>query len=337
MKIAVLFSLPTKRATESKFIATDDDTVESAHEVEEALKEKGADAFLVAVAEDSIEKTIMGIQADCIVNIIDWTGLDLPLSIEAMDVLVQTGIPFTGASRDAFARGADKVLMKQTMGAHQLPTPKWQLFEIGNELVRNDFSYPCIVKLAKEHCSVGLGSGSIVNNAEELIVKVREQLITYTQPIIAEEFLSGREFQITLYEDITGLIMLPPAEVTYKVQGTQAMLSYESRWNEDHPDFHTSGMALAKLTKEQLNDFEKICKVAFTAFQFDDFTRIDARFNDKDQLLILEANANPGLSDHPLYGMTVSYMAVGMTFADFVWKIVQSCMRRAGKLRNGLK
>jgi D-alanine-D-alanine ligase len=328
MTIAILYTLPTKRSKASAFLESDEDTIESAQEVAQALKEKGATPILVALSEDNIEKTIRGIKADCIVNLIDWTGLDLPLSLQAMDVLETIGIPFAGANRIAFELGADKMAMKKQFDLAHLPTPRWQLFTDGKEPVRNDFVYPLIVKLSKEHCSVGLDQGSIVQNKEELIVLVARQLITYHEPIIAEEFISGREFQITLLEQASGLVMLPPAEVTYTVKGTKAMLSYESRWDEHHPDFHTSGMALAKLTNQQLQDFEKICKDAFHAFGFSDFTRIDARLHDNGELLILEANANPGLSDHPLYGMTVSYKAVGMTFSDFVWEIIQSCLRR---------
>jgi D-alanine-D-alanine ligase len=328
MRIAILYTLPTVRAKKSAFIETDDDTVESANEVAEAVSHKGATPVLVGMPEDAIEKTIHGMKADCIVNLIDWTGLDLPLSLRAMDVLESVNTPFTGANRKSFELGADKIAMKKQFDAAHLPTPRWQLFISGKETVRKDFVYPVIVKLAKEHCSIGLGEASIVKNEEELITLVAKQLITYHQPVIAEEFVSGREFQITLLEKASGLIMLPPAEVTYKVSGTKAMLSYESRWEEDSPDFHTSGMALAKLTNRQLQEFEKICKAAFVAFGFTDFTRIDARLNDKGEFLMLEANANPGLSDHPLYGMTVSYKAVGMTFSDFVWEIITSCLRR---------
>lgn len=333
MHIAILFSLPTRRAKLGHFIATDDDTVESAYEVQAALLEKNAKAFLVPVSEDSIDEVISTIDADCIVNIIDWTGLDLPLSIRAMDALVATGIPFTGADRQAFERGADKVLMKRTLDAHHLPTPRWQLFETGKEPVSDTLVYPSIVKLAKEHCSVGLGQWSIVHTKDELITVVQKQLIAYQQPVIAEEFLDGREFQITILEEDGVPVMLPPAEVTYTVSGTHAMLSFESRWNEDHPDFHTSGMELATLTTFQQKEFERICVAAFRGFGFSDFTRIDARFNSKNELMILEANANPGLSHDPLYGMTVSYEAAGMTFADFVWKIISSCMRRSSLIR----
>lgn len=328
MNIAILYTMPTKRARNSAFIETDEDTVESSQEVAKAITNKGATVRLVGLSEDAIEKTIRAIQADCIVNLIDWTGLDFPLSLKAMDVLESVGIPFTGASRKAFELGADKIAMKKHFDISHLPTPRWQVFTTGKEEVRKDFSYPVIAKLAKEHCSIGLGKTSIVSNYEELIVLVAKQLITYQEPVIAEEFISGREFQITLLEKKSGLTMLPPAEVTYKVTGTKAMLSYESRWEEKHPDFHTSGMALAKLTKKELQQFETICKRTFRAFGFTDFTRIDARLNEKGEFMMLEANANPGLSDHPLYGMTVSYKAVGMTFSDFVWEIIQSCLRR---------
>jgi len=328
MRIVVLYTLPTRRAKESAFIETDEDTIESSHEVAKAISQKGATPVLVGLSEDAIEKTIRGIHADCIVNLIDWTGLDFPLSLHAMEVLESIGIPFTGASRHAFELGSDKIAMKKHLDVSHLPTSRWQLFETGKEDVRKDFSYPVIVKLAKEHCSIGLGLGSIVKNQEELIVLIGKQLITYQEPVIAEEFLSGREFQITLLEKKIGLEMLPPAEVTYKVKGTRAMLSYESRWEEDSPDFHTSGMALAKLTKSQLRTFEDVCIRAYRSFGFTDFTRIDARLNGMGEFMILEANANPGLSDDPLYGMTVAYKAVGMTFSDFVWEIIQSCLRR---------
>ena len=39
----------------------------------------------------------------------------------------------------------------------------------------------------------------------------------------------------------------------------------------------------------------------------------------------------PGLDDDPEYGITVSYKAIGMTFADFIREIILSCLRRFKK------
>ena len=155
MNIAILYTLPTKRAKASAFIDTDEDTIESAGEVAKAIRDKGSTPILVGLSEDAIEKTIREIKADCIVNLIDWTGLDLPLSLHAMDILESIGVSFTGASRKAFELGADKITMKRHLDEHNLPTPRWQLFTTGQEEIRKDFTYPVIVKLAKDSGALG--------------------------------------------------------------------------------------------------------------------------------------------------------------------------------------
>lgn len=162
LAIAVIYSLPTKRALVSPFADTEEDTVDSAEEVFEALKTKGACPFLVPISEDTIG-SIARIRADCIVNLIDWTGLDLPLSDAAFTAIELTGIPYTGATRENYLTTSDKILMKKALDVYKLPTPRWQLFEIGTEQIRNDFRYPVIVKLAFEHCSIGITHESVVN------------------------------------------------------------------------------------------------------------------------------------------------------------------------------
>ena len=121
--------------------------------------------------------------------------------------------------------------------------------------------------------------------------------------------------------------MLPPAEILFYGGGGPQFLTYESRWDESHPDYDASTVEVAKLSLHQLKYLEKICLEAFRAFGFRDYSRIDIRMRG-DTFYILEANANPGLGDDEDYGMTVSYKAAGMTFSDFMWEIVQAALRK---------
>src|SRR4030042_2652159 len=114
LTIAVVYSVPTRRALASPFADTEEDTVDSAEEVYEALKTKGASPFLVPVSEDTIG-LVSRIRADCIVNLIDWTGLDLPLSDSAFTAIEHTGIPYTGAPRENYLMTSDKILMKKAL------------------------------------------------------------------------------------------------------------------------------------------------------------------------------------------------------------------------------
>lgn len=326
MNIAIIYSVPTRRALSTPYKATDEDTKDSAEEVAAALATKGATLSLIPITEDTIGR-IAVIHADLIFNLIEWDGLDTPLTRSAFDALEKTGIPYTGSSKEAIIVCNDKAKMKAKLDASSLPTPRWQLFEIGDEPVRPDFIFPVIVKLAREHCSIGLTKDAVVLKPEELPNVIKERITTFHQPVYAEEFISGRELQVTILEREKGLMVLPPAEIVFDTQGAGAFLTYKGRWEESHADYKESHVTKAALTPSLMQNLYRVSHKAHTAFGFRDYSRLDIRFRGE-EIFILEANANPGLGDDDDYGMTVSYRAAGMDFADFCWEIVQSCFKR---------
>ncbi len=331
MNIAIIYSLPTRRALQSPYIITDEDTKESAEEVAEALIQKGVRVDLVGISEDSIDR-IGTISADVIFNLLEWDGMDGLILVRAMEVLDKTRIPYTGSSKDALEVCNDKSRMKASLDRFGLPTPRWQEFTTGKEVVREDLVYPVIVKLGLQHCSVGLTKDAVVTHPHELTNVVKDRIETFTQTVYAEEFIVGREFQVTLIERKQGLAVLPPAEILFTTKGTGAFLTYGSRWDETHADYKESSVGLAVLSTSLMEKINRISQRAFKDLGFADYSRLDIRTRD-DEVFILEANANPGLGDSDDYGMTVSYKAAGMTFADFIREIVESCLRRSTSVR----
>lgn len=329
MNIAIIYSLPTRRAMTSPFLTTDEDTKESAEEVAEALVSKGATVELVPISEDTIER-IRSIQADVIFNLLEWDGLDGPLLVRAMEVLESAGIAYTGSDKHALAVVNNKCRMKAAMETAGLPTARWQEFVTGNEAVRHDFTYPAIVKLGLSHCSVGLTKDAVVTGKEGLLTVVNDRIRSFHQPVYVEEFIVGREFQVTVLDREHGLVVLPPAEILFTTTGANAFLTYGSRWDETHADYKESSVGFAVLSPSFLDKIKRISHNAFVAMGFADYSRLDIRTRG-DEVFILEANANPGLGDSDDYGMTVSYKSVGLTFADFIWEIVTSCIRRQKK------
>jgi D-alanine-D-alanine ligase len=326
MNIAVVYNKPTKRAIGSPYVDTEDDTADSAAEVAQALQCKGAHVQIHSIDEHHIG-SVMKIRADLLFNLIEWTGLDMPLSDRAFGLIESLHIPVTGATRKNFMETSNKIPMKKTLDANRLPTARWQVFENGEEKVRNDFRYPLIVKLALEHCSIGLTHDAIVHDVEELRNRARERIHHFRQPVLAEEFIEGREFQITAVETKNSLRVLPPAEIIYKTPGPESLLTYESRWEESSADYQGSHVTLAEVDGQLEKSMKEITTRTFHLLGFRDYARLDIRTRGS-AIYILEANSNPGLCDSDEYGMTVSYKAGGMTFADFVWSIVESTMRR---------
>jgi D-alanine-D-alanine ligase len=327
VSIAVVYSLPTERAKGRRFLAADEDTQASAQEVFEALRDKQYRPILFPVAESAIA-SLKALRADCIFNLIEWDGLDLALSAQAFDALNGLHIPITGASKENYLLTTDKIAQKKALDAHQLPTAPWQVFTTGGEPVRGDFQYPVIVKLALEHGSVGLDRTAVVLNPKDVSTVVRDRIATYKQPVLVEEFLPGREFQVTVLDRESGPVVLPVAENLYGAHDSQSFLTFESRWEQDHPDYALWSIDLAKLTGDMENKIRACTLRTFHDLGFRDYARLDIREREG-EVSILEANPNPALSDSDGFGMTLSYRAAGMTFADFIDAIVRSCCRRA--------
>lgn len=328
MNIAVLFNKPTARfARHAAHWEAEEDTEDSSREVAAALASKGANVTVVPITEHTIESVVDTLSADMVFNLIEWTGVDLPFALATFDRMDARHLVYTGATKDNYALTCDKARMKQLFDDYHLPTPRWQLFTTGKEDIREDFYYPVIVKVSLEHSSVGLTHEAIVHDESALLEIVTKRLKQFAQPVYAEEFLSGREFQVTLIDTTQGLTVLPASEIVYTKETDVPFLTYESRWDMTHPDYNNSDVILAKLTPALSKDIETMSEKAFTSLGFRDYARFDIRCRAEDPLF-LEVNSNPGLGDDPEYGMTVSYKAAGMHFADFIWEIVGATKRR---------
>lgn len=334
LPVTVLYNKPAARfAADATHIVAEEDTEESAREIASALKSKGMVPALAPITEHDSQKVIENLPDDLVFNLIEWTGIDTPYAIQAYEYMHAKGLSYTGAALDTYLLSCDKSVMKARLESAHLPTARWQLFKTGDETVRDDFHYPLIVKVSSEHSSVGLTKEAIVHNAEDAKTMVKKRLIEYRQPVYIEEFLTGREFQVTLLERESGLSVLPISEVQYTKKTDVPFLTYNSRWDATHHDYNNSLVLLAQLTASLEKKIHDMSVTAFRTFGYRDYARFDIRCQDESPMF-LEINSNPGLSDDEEYGMTVSYKAVGMTFADVVEEIVRSALRR--KERTGV-
>lgn len=331
MNISVLYNKPTQRFSDtSKNVEAEEDTQESAEEVLEALEKKKYHATLVPITEDTIPETVALLStSDLVFNLIEWTGVDAHFAADVYDLFAKKKIKFTGATKESYFLSCDKVAMKKRLDKGGFATARWQAFETGDEPIRDDLIFPVIVKVSLEHSSVGLSKEAIIEDPDKLQKFVKKQIHKFKQPVLAEQFLTGREFQVTLLDTKKGLVVLPPSEVVYYKGTDVPFLTYESRWNADHPDFDNSTVVIAKLSPEMTKEIEEMSKQVFISMGYRDYARFDVRCLG-DQPMFLEVNSNPGLSDDPQYGMTVSYKSVGMTFADVIEEIVESARRRYG-------
>lgn len=329
-RICVLYNLPSKRfAADPHFLAAEEDTVWSAKDIVKALRTLGYRVSGVAVSEDSIDETIDALPRNALVfNVVEWTGVDTDRAMAVFDRMDARGLLYTGSTKQNYLDSCDKIRIKTMMDNAHLPTPRWQSFTSGREPIDPTLPYPLLVKVSMEHSSVGLSKDSIVKSVDELTRVVSDRIAAYRQRVFAEALLTGREFQVTVLEDNTGLTILPPAEIYYHGNGKVPILTYESRWDVSHPDYDNSTIGVANLTDRMRATITDLCTSAFRSLGFRDYARFDMRCSSDGVPYFLELNSNPGLGEDEEYCMTISCKAASISFPALLDRIVNAALRR---------
>ena len=304
--ICVLYNKPEDISNEC-----DIDTQNSAISVCEKLNDGGHDARLFGISASEVDE-VKKIKEDVVFNLVEWTGKKIKYGVEVIKVLERKKIPFTGSGSWGFLLSSDKVMMKREMMKNKIPTP--------------GLKFPAIVKPAYEHCGIGINQNSVVNNKQELENKTEELRNKYYQPVIAEEFIDGRELQVTVLEKNSRPWVLPAAEVVFDKPG--AVLSYEMKWVEKSSEYSQSHMEVAKLDRSLELRVERIAKKAYVKLGGRDYPRLDLRIRG-DEIFVLEINNNPGLDWDLDSGMGVSARLAGFkTYGELLTHIVENAYLR---------
>ncbi len=323
MRIAVVYSLPSRRLLGTPYGETDADSANIARMVARGLEFKGHKIALIPVAEDNLDK-IGEIEADCVFNLIEWCGEDIELAGKAFHYLRTLNIPVTGDTEAMFRLSGDKIRMKEVLQKLGIPTPQGVTFVTGEEIIPGSLPYPMIVKPSLEHCSVGLGDDAIAHDCAELENIARRQIATFHQPALAEAFIIGREMLIYLLEE-NGLVrMFQPEELIFKTRDPMAFQTYAAKWEENSPEYSASEVVPAVLTEEEGRVVRQTCTRAFTQLGMRGYARFDTRMKNG-VLYILEVNANPSVFDGDETMTDVNQEVIwGIKFPDYLEAIVQA-------------
>lgn len=207
--------------------------------------------------------------------------------------------PYTGCNPRGMMLSRDKVLSKQVLSYHRIPTPQFAVFRRGRRYrLSNRLTYPLFVKSATEDASLGISQASIVEDRahlEERIDFIHDHVKT---DALVEEYIEGRE----LYVAVDGNERLTTYPVWEMDFGTLpvAMAGIATRkvkWDRKYQQKHGirtgKAAALPPAAEEQLSRYSKRI---YRALHLSGYARMDFRLRADGRLYLLEANCNPNLS-----------------------------------------
>ena len=141
----------------------------------------------------------------------------------------------------------DKVLSKQILAYHRIPTPHFAVFRRGGAIrIPKTLRYPLFVKSATEDASLGISQASVVEDAARLTERIGF-IHEHTQSdALVEEYVEGRE----LYVGVLGndrIRTLTPWEFIFGElkAGRAAIATRKAKWDRAYQKRHgiTSGKA----------------------------------------------------------------------------------------------
>lgn len=229
------------------------------------------------------------------------------------------GLPCTGCSSRTLLHSTSKILAKDVLAAHGLPTPPWMGAQgRGNARTPGRF----IVKSVWEHASFGLDEDNVIqaSSPARLLAEMAARRLRLGGECLAEEYIPGREFNIAVLEKQRRPMVLAPAEILFHgyTRGKNRVVGYRAKWLEQSFEYRNTRRRLEFPDSDSplLGRLAALAEQCWEAFGLSGYARIDLRVDARGRPWIIDVNANPCLS--PDAGFQASSAASGLEFAEVV-------------------
>jgi D-alanine-D-alanine ligase len=181
---------------------------------------------------------------------------------------------------------------------HGILTARFATVFRGNVDWAGDINFPLIVKPPQEDASLGITQKSIVNDVKELLEAISSLQTEYQSPVLAEEFIDGREFYVGVLGN-SSVEALPIIELDFSKfpAGLPKIASWAAKWGDEGggegAEFAgTESIFPTDLSEELSERIKKVAIDAFQALRLRDYARVDLRVTDSGKIYVIEVNPN---------------------------------------------
>lgn len=301
--------------------ADEKDVIDQVKAVEKSLDELGLiheREFVDSNLNSLINKLISepgGIAFNLVESLNNNAGLVyfIPALVESLHY------PITGNPSDAMFLTTQKPLTKKLMLSMGIPTPQWWIAKDTPDL---DPGKQYMVKPSREDASIGINDENVFSGSDPAIIdKFRNR---WGDHFFIEEFITGREFNLSVLGGPDGPEVLTPAEMLFIdfPAGKPNILGYSAKWDESTLEYQNTRRTFDFQESDfpLLEQLKKISCQCWSAFNLRGFARVDFRVDRNNQPYVLEINANPCIS--PDSGFYNAALKSGYTFTQVVQRII---------------
>jgi D-alanine-D-alanine ligase len=288
--------------------------------IEENLLKLGVSVYRKGITNKFMQeiKTLSEEKPDFVFNLVESINNKGELNYMVPALLNMYSIPYSGNPLSAIFITSNKTIASKTMHEAGINNPASFRPSQYNEL-SPDKRY--IVKPIWEDGSLGINVDSV------FVVKPgfekRLEGLDDSHWFI-EEYIDGREFNVSVLAGKDGPEVLPPAEIVFINYGETKprIFDFKAKWEMDSFEYINTvrefpGNSLDPVLVKKLKETALSC---WHLFGLKGYARIDSRADKDGNVFVIEINANPSIS--PDSGYVAATLEGGYSFLEVMERII---------------
>lgn len=228
-------------------------------------------------------------------------------------------IPYTGSDSKTSRLAMDKGKVSRLLANKKIAVPAAINFKKGgnglNFKKMADWGWPIVIKPTDRGSSLGV---SIVKTIGKLAPAINNAL-AFSNNLMAEQFVAGRELTCGVIEKNGKLMALPPTEIITKAGN---FFDFQAKYQPGGSKEITPPPNMSALEIKKIQD---IAMKVFKTVGCRGYGRVDMIMDQSGQLNVLEINTLPGLTKTSL--LPQAALAAGISFSELLDLIVKNARR----------
>jgi D-alanine-D-alanine ligase len=266
---------------------------------------------------------------DLVINLVDSVKGMESLASAIPGILELLEIPYTGADILGLSLDTNKFVIKKLLQQNGVPVPNFQLFNSAKDYLDPALRFPLISKLNSIHGSVEITADAVSENVKQLRKRLRYLIRTYKQPVLVEEFISGRELTVIVLQEKKKSVY--QAEKIFKDQNKKYLfLTFEDQWlTEQNAAFN-----YIKYDDPLLKEY---VKKAFNVTKMAGYAKFDVRMDQSGRYFFIDTNCNPALGPKEQdVALSVIMDLHEIGFNEILQRLVDGAFREASRKKKSL-
>jgi D-alanine-D-alanine ligase len=301
-------------------LADELDVLDQVSQIEEHLKMLGIEVYRKGITTRFMDEvaTLEIEKPDFVFNLVESINNKGELNYFIPALLNMYSIPYSGNPLEAMFITSNKTLASKAMKDAGIKNPASYL-PSQYTLLKPGGKY--IVKPIWEDGSLGITGESVFECRPDFEKKLQGLDDSHW---FIEDFIDGREFNMSVLAGKDGPEVLPPAEIVFVNynENKPRIVDFKAKWEMDSFEYINTvrefpGKNLNYKLEKNLKDAALAC---WHLFGLKGYARVDARTDSSENVYVIEINANPCIS--PDGGFVAATKEAGYPFLDVIQRII---------------